>query len=269
MPMPELPSQSAIGEHPARRPAVIAGASAGIGAEIARTLGLGGYPVALGARRVERCEEVAREIRAGGGEAFAAPLDVADTASVHAFAKAVTERFGEIDIIVANAGIMPSGSIVESDPDEFAESLNINAVGVQRLVHALVPPMIARRRGDLVVISSEVVQQPRPYVGAYVAGKWAVEGLTRTLQMELEGSGVRVSVVRPGPTTSEIAAGWDMTNAMQVVKAGKKFGSLRHFNTLPATAIANTVAHVVGAPRGTHIALSYVCPEAPIGEVNQ
>jgi len=265
--MVDVPRQTTVAEHPARRPAVIAGASAGIGAEIARTLGLGGYPVALGARRVERCEEVASEIRAGGGEAFVAALDVADTASVHAFAKAVTERFGEIDIVVANAGIMPAGSIVESDPDEFAESLNINAVGVQRLVHAFLPPMMARRRGDLVIISSEVVQQPRPYVGAYVAGKWAVEGLALTLQMELEGSGVRVSIVRPGPTTSDIAAGWDMDNAMKALKAGKKFGSLRHFNSLPASAIAHTVAHVVGAPRGTHIALSYVAPQAPIDEV--
>ena len=264
--MPELSAQQPLAEHPARRPAVVAGASAGIGAAIARTLGASGYPVALGARRVQRCEEIAAELRAAGGEAQALELDVADSASVDAFAKAVTERLGDVEVVVANAGTMPYGAVVDLAPDDFAAALNVNAVGVLRLVHAFLPAMIERRRGDLVVISSEVIQQPRPLVGAYVASKWATEGLTRTLQMELEGTGVRASIVRPGPTASEIAAGWEMDDAMQVVKYGRRFGSLRHYGYLSPTAIAETVAHVVGAPRGVHIATSYVAPEAPVTE---
>jgi NADP-dependent 3-hydroxy acid dehydrogenase YdfG len=265
--MPELRAQAAPGERPARRLAVVAGASAGIGAAIARTLGAGGYPVALGARRVQRCEEVADEIRAGGGEAYAHELDIGDSASVDAFAKAVAERLGDVEVVVANAGTMPNGAVVEIPPDDFAAALNVNAVGVLRLIHAFLPPMLARRRGDLVVISSEVIQQPRPLVGAYVASKWAAEGLTRTLQMELEGTGVRASIVRPGPTASEIATGWDMDAAMQVVKYGRKFGSLRHYGYLSPAAVAQTVAHVVAAPRGVHLATTYVAPEAPITEV--
>jgi NADP-dependent 3-hydroxy acid dehydrogenase YdfG len=256
-------------EHPARRPAVVAGASAGIGAEIARNLGAGGYPVALGARRADRCEEIAAEIRAGGGEAFAHELDIADAASVDAFAKAAIERLGEIEVLVANAGTMPSGAVVDLEPAEFAEALNVNAVGVLRLLHAFVPAMIVRQRGDVVVISSEVLDQPRPLVGAYTAGKWAAEGLTRTLQMELEGTGVRASIVRPGPTATDIADGWDMDVALQAYKYGRKFGTLRHMNLLPPSAIAQTVAHVVGAPRGVHAAMSYVAPEAPIREVTE
>jgi NADP-dependent 3-hydroxy acid dehydrogenase YdfG len=109
-----------------------------------------------------------------------------------------------------------------------------------------------------------VVDQPRPLVGTYVASKWGAEGLARTLQMETEGTGVRVSIVRPGSTASEIATGWDMDDAMKVVRYGQKFGSLRHFGFLPPAAIARTVAHVVAAPRGTHVAVSYIAPEAPL-----
>ena len=267
--MPELISKAAPGEHPARRPAVVAGASAGIGAEIARTLGTAGYPVALGARRADRCEGVAAEIRAAGGEAFAHELDIADDASVEAFAKAVTERLGEVEVLVANAGTMPSGAVVDLEPAGFAEVLNVNTVGVLRLLHAFVPAMIARRRGDVVVISSEVLDQPRPLVGAYTAGKWAAEGLARTLQMELEGTGVRASIVRPGPTATDIASGWDMDVALEAYQYGRKFGTLRHMALLPPSAVAQTVAHVVGAPRGVHIATSYVAPEAPIPEESE
>ncbi len=267
--MPELTAQIGPGAHPTRRPAVITGASAGIGAEIARALGAEGFPVALGARRVERCEEVAAEIRAAGGEAFASHLDVADTASVKAFAKAVADQFGDVEVVVANAGTMQPGPIVDTEPDDLSAALNINVVGVQRLVHTFLPRMIARRRGDFVLISSEVLEQPRPLVGTYVASKWGAEGLARTLQMETEGTGVRVSIVRPGSTASEIATGWEMADAMKVVRYGQKFGSLRHFGFLPPAAIARTVAHVVGAPRGTHIAVSYVAPEAPITEVRE
>ena len=264
--MPDLDALNAkdAAEHPARRPAVVAGASAGIGADIARELAGRGYPVALGARRVERCEAIADEIRAAGGDAFACPLDVGDTASVAKFADAVGERYGDIEIVVANAGTMQPGALVDTDPQLLADSLNVNVVGVQRLVHAMLPGMIARRRGDFVLISSDVVIRPRPLVGAYVTSKWAAEALARTLQLETEGTGVRVSIVQPGPTASEIATGWDMDEALRVARYGKKFGSLRHFGFLPPYAIARTVAHVVAAPRGTHVAVSYVAPEAPI-----
>lgn len=262
--MPELQAQQGFVDHPDRRPAVVAGASAGIGAAVARTLGASGHPVALGARRVERCEEVVEQIRAAGGEAMAFPLDVSDTASVTAFAKAATEAFGEIDVVVANAGQMLPRMVADLSADELADTLNTNVLGLQRLVAEFVPSMVSRRRGDLVVVSSEVVDQPRPGVGGYVASKWAVEGLTRTLQMEMEGTGVRVSLVRPGPTASEIATGWDMSDAMRVVELGQKFGSLRHFGYLHPEAIARTIGHVVSAPKGVHIALSYVTPEAPV-----
>jgi NADP-dependent 3-hydroxy acid dehydrogenase YdfG len=262
--VPDLTPQRGLLEHPERRPAVVAGASAGIGAEIARALAAGGHPVALGARRLERCEHVAADIRSAGGEAHAFELDVSETASVAAFGKAVLDALGEVDVVVANAGLMSPGSVADTSPEQLAAVLNTNVVGLQRVISTFLPAMIARRRGDLVLISSDVVDQPRPLIGSYVSSKWAGEGLVRTLQMELEGTGVRASIIRPGPTATEISTGWEMADAIKVVEAGKKFGSLRHFGWLHPNAVAQTVAHVVAAPRGTHIALSHVTPEAPI-----
>lgn len=264
--MPDLTPQQDLPEHPARRPAVVAGASAGIGAEIARALGARGYPVALGARRIERCEEVAAEVRAAGGEARAFELDVSDGASVAAFGKAVVDAFGEVDVLIANAGLMTPGRVHETSPEQLTAVLDTNVVGLHRLIATFVPGMVTRHRGDVVLISSDVVDQPRPLIGAYVSSKWAAEGLVRTLQMELEGSGVRASIVRAGPTATEISAGWDMDEAVEVVKAGKKFGSLRHYGWLHPSAVAQSVAQVVGAPRGMHLALVHVTPEAPIVE---
>jgi NADP-dependent 3-hydroxy acid dehydrogenase YdfG len=264
--LPDLTPQQDLPDHPARRPAVVAGASAGIGAAIARTLGAGGYPVALGARRVELCEQIADEIRAAGGEAHAFELDVRDSASVAAFGKAVVDTLGEVDVLVANAGLMTPGRVHDAVPEDLASVLDTNVVGLQRLISTFLPAMVAKRGGDLVLISSDVVDQPRPLIGGYVSSKWAAEGLVRTLQMELEGTGVRASIVRPGPTATDISAGWDMDEAVQVVKLGKKFGSLRHYGWLHPNSVAQTVAHVVSAPRGTHLALVHVTPEAPILE---
>jgi NADP-dependent 3-hydroxy acid dehydrogenase YdfG len=252
--------------HPLRRPAVIAGASSGLGAAIAVALGGAGYPVALGARRADRCEELAEQIRSQGGEAFAHVLDITDDASVAAFKKAAEQSLGEIDIVVANAGSMAPGQAWEISSATLQAELDVNVVGTHRLLAAFLPDMVARERGDFVFISSEVLDVPRPRLSTYTASKWAMEGLARVVQMELEGTGVRASIVRPGATVSEISSGWDRDETMRVVDAGQHFGQLRHWGVLRPEALAATVTQVVSAPRGTHVALMKVNPEAPIKE---
>lgn len=254
----------AFPEHAARRPAVVAGASSGIGAATARALADAGHPVALGARRVELCEQVAGEIRAAGGEAFAHPLDVADPSSVTAFHKAVTEALGPVDVVVCNAGGMRPGRLWEISTDDFARELDINVLGTHRLLATFGADLVRQRSGDFVLVTSDVVNNPRPRLGSYVTAKWALEGLARVLQMELEGTGVRASVVRPGPTMTEIADGWEHGDVMDVVTDAQRWGLLRHGNVLRATAIARAIAHVVAAPRGTSIAVMDVQPEATI-----
>jgi NADP-dependent 3-hydroxy acid dehydrogenase YdfG len=249
---------------PERRPAVVTGASSGIGAATALTLAAAGHPVALGARRIDKCEEVATRIREAGGEAAVHPLDLTDAESVEAFAKAVTADLGDIEVVISNAGAVAPGIIHEVESERFAREVDLNLIGAHRLVRAFVPGMVERRRGDLVLVSSDVAVQARPFMSSYAAGKWGLEGMAHAMQMELEGTGVRVSIVRPGPTWSEMGSDWDVDEAAMVLEGWVKFGLARHPHFLKPTAIAEAIATIVAAPRGVHLNLVEVSPEAPV-----
>jgi len=252
--------------HPEKRPSIVTGASSGIGAATASALAAAGHPVALGARRVENCAELAERIRAEGGEAVALPLDVGDDESVRKFVAAATEALGPIEILVSGAGGLTPAPIHETDTESFAEQVNVNLVGAHRMVSAVVPDMVARRRGDVVLIGSDVVPAPRPGMAAYVPAKSGLEAMAHTMRMELEGTGVRASVVRPGPTVSDLATGWDQQATLAMLEEWKRWGFARHAYFLRASDIAAAVATVVSAPRGVHLTLVEVQPEAPLRE---
>jgi NADP-dependent 3-hydroxy acid dehydrogenase YdfG len=249
---------------PDRRPAVVTGASSGIGAATALGLAAAGYPVALGARRTDKCEEVATAIRDAGGEASVHALDVTDTESVTAFAKAVASDLGDIEIVVSNAGAVAPGTVHEVDPERFAREIDLNLVGAQRLVRAFVPGMVERQRGDFVFVSSDVAVRARPFMSSYAAGKWGLEGMANAVQMELEGTGVRASIVRPGPTWSEMGTDWDVDQGAFVLNQWVRFGLARHPHFLKPAALADAITTVVSAPRGVHLNLIEVSPEAPV-----
>src|SRR3546814_10619179 len=101
---------------------------------------------------------------------------------------------------VCSSDLVAPGALVGISAQRFADELNLNLVGAHRLVATFGPGMVQRQRGDLVFVSSDVALRPRPFMAAYSAGKWGLEGMVGALQMELEGSGVRASIVRPGPT---------------------------------------------------------------------
>jgi NADP-dependent 3-hydroxy acid dehydrogenase YdfG len=246
---------------------VVTGASSGIGAATALTLGRAGYPVALGARRVDRCAALVEEIRAAGGEAVAHPLDVTDATSVEAFAKAVVSDLGDVEVLVSNAGRVAPGVVHEVESERFAAEIDLNLVGAHRLVRAFVPAMVERTRGDVVFVSSDVAVRVRPFMAAYAAGKWGLEGMAHAMQLELEGSGVRVSIVRPGPTWSEMGTDWDEAAAADVLTAWVRFGLARHPHFLRPAALADAITTIVGAPRGVHLNLVEVNPEAPLEDV--
>ncbi len=249
---------------PARRPAVVTGASSGIGAATALALAAAGFPVALGARRTDQCEEVAAQVREAGGEAVVHALDLTDDDSVATFADKVVVELGDIEVVVSNAGAVAPGTIHEVDTDRFGAELDLNVVGAHRLVRAFVPGMVERRRGDVVFVSSDVAVRARPFMSSYAAGKWGLEGMAHALQMELEGTGVRASIVRPGPTWSEMGTDWDVDEAAFVLNQWVRFGHARHPHFLKPAAIADAIAAVVGAPRGVHLNLVEVSPEAPL-----
>ncbi|MGN0064369.1 MAG: SDR family oxidoreductase [Nocardioides sp.] len=250
--------------HPVRRPAVVTGASSGIGAETARAFAAAGIPVALGARRVEQCEEIAAELRAAGGEAVAHRLDMSSDGSVAEFAEKVRADLGDVEIVVSNAGVVGPGALVEISSERFADEIDVNLVGAHRLVSTFGPGMVERQRGDIVFVSSDVAVRARPFMAAYAASKWGLEGMVSALQMELEGTGVRASLVRPGPTWSGMGADWDADLGAFVLNQWVKFGFARHPHFLKARAQADAITTIVTAPRGVHLSLIDVNPEAPL-----
>ena len=249
---------------PDRRPAVVTGASSGIGAATARTLGSAGLPVVLGARRVDACEALARSIRAEGGEAAAFYLDLADAAAITRFAKEAQDAFGPVEVLVSNAARVVPGSGLETTPEDFEEVLRVNLGGAQRLARAFGAGMVERQRGDLIFVSSDVVTHPRPRMSAYVTSKWGIEGFVTALQMELEGTGVRAVIVRPGPTLTGMGMDWDHEATEEVLAEWARWGLARHSAFLQPEGVALAIAHAVAAPRGTHLSIVEVQPEAPL-----
>ncbi len=255
-----------FGDHPARRPAVVTGASSGIGQATALLLAEAGHPVVLGARRVERCEETAAAIRARGGEAWALALDVTDAGSVAEFCAAAVEATGGVEVLVSNAGdVLPVGAI-EAEPAQFDGQIAVNLLGPQHLVHHLGGPMVERRRGDIVFVTSDVAQQVRPRMAGYVAAKNGLEGLAKGMRLELEGTGVRVGMVRPGPSLTEQGSTWSGDAIDSILAEWTRHGLIRHGGYLTPHQVANAVLAMISAPRGSAFTVIEVQPEAPIEE---
>lgn len=254
-------SEQAPGE---RRVALVTGASSGFGAAIARALGALGWPVAIGARRSDKLAGVAREIESAGGKAFAHPVDVTDPDSIEAFFAATEEALGQPEVIVSNAGIGVPGLFHEVSLDSLQSEIATNLMGSLLVVRRGLPALLARKRGDVVFVTSLNATLPRPFQVGYTASKAGIEGAARALQMELEGTGVRASIVRPGPARTEMGWDWDPTVLKPMLASWKRWGILRHDNYMKPESIAAAVVAVVTAPPGVHLDLVQVNPEGPV-----
>ena len=247
----------------ASRVVLVTGASSGLGAATAIAFGRRGWPVALGARRAEKLDAVARQVEDAGGKAFAHALDVTDEASVDAFVGAVETNLGPPDVIVSNAGIGRAGKLPQLAIEDIQAELDTNLLGPMRLVRRLLPALLERRSGDVCFVTSLNAVLPRPLQIGYTASKAGLEAAVRTLQMELEGSGVRTSIVRPGPAQTEM--GWDWSPALQkeLLEEWGRWGILRHMNFMPPEQVAEAVFTTVTAPPGTHLDLVQINPATP------
>jgi NADP-dependent 3-hydroxy acid dehydrogenase YdfG len=252
--------------HPARRPAIVAGASSGIGAATAVELAAHGFPVALGARRLDKCQEIVEKIRGDGGEAIALSLDVTDADSVKGFVHQATEQLGDIEVLVAGAGDTYFGRLHEIDTETFESQIQIHLIGANRLTTAVLPGMVERGRGDVIFVGSDVALRQRPHMGAYGAAKAALLAMVNNLQMELEGTGVRASIVHPGPTKTGM--GWTLPAEAigPALQDWAKWGQARHDYFLRASDLARAIAFVAETPRGGFVANMELQPEAPLAD---
>jgi NAD(P)-dependent dehydrogenase (short-subunit alcohol dehydrogenase family) len=249
---------------PARRPALVAGASSGIGAATAIELAAHGFPVALGARRVEKCQEIVDQIKEDGGEAIAVHLDVIDPDSVKGCVELTVAELGDIEVLVAGAGDTYFGKLHEISTDSFESQVQIHLVGANRLATAVLPGMLERQRGDLIFVGSDVALRQRPHMGAYGAAKAGLVAMVTNLQMELEGTGVRASIVHPGPTKTSM--GWSLPAELigPALEDWAKWGQARHDYFLRAADLGRAITFVAETPRGGFIANMELQPEAPL-----
>jgi short-subunit dehydrogenase len=179
--------------------ALVTGASSGIGAAIAERLIADGYRVFAGARRVDRMAKLAAD------GAVLLSIDVTDDASMVAAVNAVLADSGRIDVLVNNAGYGSYGSLEEVPIDEGRRQFEVNVFGLARLTQLVLPSMRERREGAIVNIGSMGGKIYEPFGAWYHATKFAVEGLSDSLRLELEPFGIRVIVIEPGGIRSEWA----------------------------------------------------------------
>ncbi len=182
---------------------LISGASSGIGEATARLLADSGATVLLGARRTDRLERIVADITARGGTAEARALDVTRRADVEAFAAHALGRFGRIDVIVNNAGVMPLSPMASLRVDEWERMIDVNIRGVLHGIAAVLPAMQAQRSGHVVNVASIGAHAVSPTAAVYCATKYAVWAISEGLRQE--HSDIRVTTISPGVTASELA----------------------------------------------------------------
>ena len=186
--------------------AVITGAGRGIGAAIARKLAELGAVAVLCGRSRSTLEATAQSIQKAGAQAEIAACDVTDLASVETTASHVERTLGRVDVLVNNAGVGGFGGPLHTlDPDSWDRVLNTNLRGVYYCIRCFAPIMIRARSGYIVNISSIAGKNALPNGAAYAASKWGLNGLTYSVAEELRAHSIRVAVICPGSTHTELS----------------------------------------------------------------
>ena len=185
---------------------IVSGANRGLGRHIALEFARQGHRVFAGCRRPADATALRRAADGGGLTVHIGPMDVRSTESVEAFVADVQASAGAVDAVVCNAGVFATGPVEEVDDDEALAMLDTNTLGALRLIRAVLPGMRAQRDGVILAVASLSGRVPAPGSGIYAASKLALIGLLEALVLEVEGFGIRVACLEPGPYRTEMAA---------------------------------------------------------------
>jgi short-subunit dehydrogenase len=218
----------------------ITGASAGIGRATALRLARDGWSVAICARRRDQLEETADAVRAAGGSALAIVADVAIAADMDRFVAETVNRFGQLDVMMCNAGYGLAGAIDDVTPAQMQRLMDVNYMGTFLAARSAMPVFRRQERGHVIIVSSIVGKRGVPYMGAYSATKFAQVGLAECLRSEVAGSAIHVSVVFPVSTETEFFDVMSRETGTAVVRA--------HGPRQPVEAVANAIARAIERP---------------------
>ena len=232
--------------------ALVTGASSGIGAATAAALAAEGAAVALAARRADRLAEVAAGIKDQGGTALVLECDVTDEQQAVGAVERTVAELGRLDTLINNAGVMLLGPVVDAPRAEWQQMVQLNVLGLLYCAHAALPHLLRaaadgpRRVADMVNISSVAGRAARNGNGVYSLTKYGIGAFSESLRQEVTGRYVRVSLVEPGATATELSS-HNRPEVLQAIRS--QFGQ-----TMDASDIAGAITYIVTRPR--HVAVN-------------
>jgi len=221
--------------------AAVTGAASGIGLASSEAM------LALGARvvMVDRDQAALQALRNKHGEAvMPVVIDLLDPGDCARLLPKILEQAGQLDILHANAGTYIGGDLVDADPSAIDRMLNLNVNVVMKNVHDVLPHMIARRTGDIIITSSLAAHFPTPWEPVYASSKWAINCFVQTVRRQVFKHGIRVGSISPGPVVTALLADWPA----EKLKEARESGSL-----LEASEVAEVVTFMLTRPRGMTI----------------
>ncbi|GMO41815.1 SDR family oxidoreductase [Bradyrhizobium sp. TM233] len=230
--------------------AAITGAASGIGLECARALIGAGARVVLIDRAEEALSKVCVEL---GDQAIPLRIDLTDPESVRAVMPQVLEKAGQLDIFHANAGAYVGGEVLGGDPDAWDRMLNLNINALFRSIHAVLPHMVERKSGDIIVTSSIAGLVPVVWEPIYTASKHAVQAFVHTLRRQVAKHGLRVGAVAPGPVVTALIKDWPKEKIEEEMAAG---------GLMQPVEVAEAVLFMLTRPRNVTIRDLVILPQS-------
>jgi NADP-dependent 3-hydroxy acid dehydrogenase YdfG len=221
---------------------VITGASSGLGEATARRLSADGATVVLGARRTDRIQALAAELSGRGGKALALGTDVTKAEQVQKLVDAAVERFGRVDVMINNAGLMPHSPLERLKVADWDRMIDVNLKGVMYGIAAALTQMIKQKSGHFVFVSSVAGHKVRPGSAVYAATKTGVRVIAEGLRQEVKPHNIRTTVISPGAIVTELA---DSITEPDIEKAVRDFTANY---AIPADSFARAVVFAMSQP---------------------
>ncbi len=234
----------------------VTGASSGIGQATAKALAAEGAELVLSARRAERLESLADELRQQGTNVHVEPVDVSNRSAMATLGERLA-KLGGIDILINNAGTMPISPIINGRVDEWEQMIDVNIKGVLYAIHAVYSGMAERKHGHIVNVSSIAARTTYPSAGVYAGTKHAVRAISETLRKEAIRFGVRVTDIQPGSVDTELPDSIGHDKIRGIVKSNM-YGD--EANMLKPEDIANAVVYALEQPQHVDVGELLIWP---------
>ncbi|MGO8090981.1 SDR family oxidoreductase [Rhizobium leguminosarum] len=239
-----------MGQDLSGKVAAVTGAASGIGLECAETMLAAGARVVLIDRNEDALKEICSKLDAN---AIPLVIDLTDPKSVERMMPQILEKAGQLDIFHANAGSYIGGEVLGGDPDAWDRMLNLNINAAFRSVHAVLPHMVERKTGDIILTSSVAGMIPVVWEPIYTASKHAVQAFVHTLRRQVAKHGLRVGAVAPGPVVTALLSDWPQEKLDEALAAG---------GLMEANEVAEAVLFMLTRPRNITIRDLVILPQS-------